>query len=79
MKWGYIITFISEATGKTNCYKFKNAKSAWKAFCHWKRQYRYTKDTIILAKNTRIIEMKLPHVEIKSTKPNIEPLGGAKE
>ena len=78
MKWGYIITILEPGKKRPLCLSYKNAKTAWKAYQHFKRKYRDSEMRIILAKNTRIIEMKLPNSVFKSTKPNIEPLGGAK-
>lgn len=78
MKWGYMITIIDPNEKRPRLYSFKNAKSAWKAYCHLKRFWKHTRTTVILAKNTRIIAIKLPDVDVKSTKPNIEPIGGAK-
>ena len=78
MKWGYIITILEPGKKKPLCLSYKNAKTAWKAYQHFKRKYRDSEMRIILTKNTRIIEMKLPNSAFKSTKPNIEPLGGAK-
>lgn len=78
MKWGYIITILEPAKKEPLCLSYKNAKAAWKAYQHLKRKYRDSEMRLILTKNTRIIEMKLPNSVFKSTKPNIEPIGGAK-
>ena len=78
MKWGYIITIMEPGKKRPLCLSYKNAKTAWKAYQHFKRKYRDSEMRIILTKNTRIIDMKLPNSIFKSTKPNIEPLGGAK-
>lgn len=78
MKWGYMITIITPGEERPRLFGCKNAKTAWKIYSHWKRKYQWTNKTIIFAKNTRIIDVKFPAVDIKSTKPNIEPLGGAK-
>lgn len=76
MKWGYIITILEPGKKKPLCLSYKNAKTAWKAYQHFKRKYRDSEMRIILTKNTRIIEMKLPNSTF-SQLSQIQKLGGA--
>lgn len=75
MKWGYIITIVQPGK-RPLALSYKNAKTAWKAYQHFKRKYRDSKMRIILTKNTRIIEMKLPNSTF-SQLSQIQKLGGA--
>lgn len=72
MKWGYMITIIEPGKEKPLVLSYKNAKTAWRAYQHFKRKYWDSEMKIMLAKGTRIIEIKFPKSTFESTKPNIE-------
>lgn len=87
--------YVFDRTAKTYSridFENKDAKGAWKLYFHWKRKYFFKNYYVILCKDEYVITAKVPSFKIydnlnfgpivekiKSTKPNIEPLGGAKE